>query len=163
MPPPAYNRVNDLIDEAQTKLTDAVDKVAARIEHLEDVLADMEERTATLPDGTAVFRAADGTLISADGSHLSKADAALLLNPENLLPHEQYEDAKGALQGARSRQDELSGIQPKLDDARDRLDKAKTVEEIDGIEDEVLDIVGNMDANQTLVKAFDAAASPSSH
>lgn len=154
----AYVRVSDLIDEAQRKLNAALERVAERIEHLETVRDEMEENTAHLPDGTAVFQNADGTLQTADGRHLSEAEAASLLNPENLLSYERYKDVQGALISARARQDELSGVQHDVDDARGKRDGAESVDDLDKVEDGVQKIITDLEASESVRPIFGASA-----
>ncbi|MEL6692378.1 MAG: hypothetical protein AAFQ12_05010 [Pseudomonadota bacterium] len=160
----AHTRVSGLIDDAQDKLSAAIDKTAQRIEHLEDVIADMEDRTTKLPDGTPVFRSADGSVRASDGRKLTQAEAVALTNPDNLLSYEQYKAARDALQGARSRQDGLAGKQTIIDDARRRMDdpdNPPSRDELDDIEDDVTEIIRDLESANSLRPKFrDAAFAP---
>ena len=130
---------------------------------MEGVLSDMEDSTAKLPDGTAVFRSADGVLKAADGSHLSAAETAALLNPENLQSYEQYRNAQSALHGARTRQNELSGNQATIDNARRKMDEPENPpsrDNLDGIEDDIRRTIDEMDRMQSVRPDFDLAAIP---
>lgn len=157
----AHTRANDLADTAQEQLNAMLEKVAARIEHLETVRADMEDNTAHLPDGTAVFRNADGTLQTADGRPLSEPETASLLNPENLLSYERYKDMQDALQGARTRQDDLCGVQGDLNHARRRLNDPENpakLDEIPGIEDDIRTMVDKMKTYEAAAPKFNTAS-----
>lgn len=156
----AYERVGEAIDSAQDKLNAAMEKLASRIEHLQDVITDMEERTAKLPDGSPVFQDANGDLMTADGRRLSAAEEAVLLNPENLLSYEQYKGTSDALSGARAKQDRLSDIQPKIDDARDRRDNAETPEALEAIEKDIQDIDSEIELMTSEKAAFNTASEP---
>ena len=136
----AWERVNDLLSEVQDKLDAALEKVTAGIERLEALIEAQEDNAVKLPDGTAVFRAADGSVRTADGRLLKEAETASLTFPEGLPSWEHYSDARDALQSARARRDKLIGIQEDvIDPARDKLndpdDPAQSVDEIEGIED----------------------------
>ncbi|NQY39353.1 MAG: hypothetical protein HRT80_04560 [Henriciella sp.] len=160
----AFERVSNLVDDAQDKLNAAIDQVAQRIEHLEGLVTDMENRTAKLPDGTAVFRAADGSLKTADGRDLTAAETALLINADNLLSYERYNDAHSALHAARARQDGLSDKQAVLDDARRKMDDSDnppSQDDLDDIEKDITRVIQEMETANALRPQFQKAVSTS--
>lgn len=160
----AFERVSNLIDDAQDKLNAAIDQVAQRIEHLEDLVRDMEDRTAKLPNGTAVFRATDGSLKTADGRDLTAAEITLLLNEGSLLSYERYNDAQTALQAARARQDGLSDKQTVLDDVRSRMgdpDNPPSQDELDDIEEDVAQVMRDLETANALRPQFRESVSAS--
>ncbi len=158
----AYNRVMVLADDAQDKITAAVDRVAGRIEHLTNTLEEMEDKTAKLPDGTCVFRDSEGRLRTADGRHLSEAETASLLNPENLLSYDQYQGVRDALTSARARQTKLGDAQEKLDDAKRKLSDPDSpppsVDEIEDIADDIQKIIADVKAHENATPTFAASA-----
>jgi hypothetical protein len=132
----AWDRTSDLLNRTQDKLDAALLKNAAAIERLETLLADLEDKAAKLADGTAVFRAADGSVWTADGRRLSEAETASLSIPEDAPSWEQYDGAQGALDSARARRKRLSGIQDDvLDPARERLNDQENPPSLDEVED----------------------------
>ena len=157
----AYRSANSAIDNTQSKLNAAMMSTAANIERLSDLVQDMENRTAKLPDGTAVFNTKDGTLKTSDGRHLGEAETASLLNPENLLDYDAYKTAQGALSGARARQDRYGEIQTEIDEARDQVKEAKTPEELEQIQKDVEAAQDRIQQEQSMSSSFDQAATPS--
>ena len=155
----AYYAANSAIDETQNKLNAAVSTTAANIERLSNIVRDMEDQTAKLPDGTAVFKTKDGTLKSADGRHLSEAETASLLNPENILEYDAYTAARDALNNARARQNRYGEIQEEFDDARDRLDKAETPEELKEIEKDMRETMKEIQTMNSSKPQFNISAS----
>ena len=159
----AYTSAGEAIDNAQSRLTAALDRVAERIEHLTDLVREMEETTAKLPDGTAVFRDTQGRLRTAEGDVLDAARTAMLIDPDDLQSYEQYEAARDALDGARSRQDRLSGYQSRIDDARVRRGGAETAEELEQIEREMDELVRDLEIAESVAPTFGLAASGQDH
>lgn len=158
----AYERVQALADTAQAKISAAMERASERVTHLETVIEEMDEDTAKLADGTAVYRDSNGNLRAADGRHLSEAEAAALSDLENILSYERRRNAQNALNDARSRQDKLSGAQRDLDDARRRLDDKdnppRTVDDIEDIEDDIEKIITEVAAAENASPAFGKAA-----
>ncbi|KCZ89731.1 hypothetical protein [Hyphomonas jannaschiana] len=149
----AWDRANNLLSNTQNKLDAALLKVTANIERLSELMEDLEDKATKLPDGTAVFRAADGSVWTKDGRKLSDEEASRLDIDENAPSWEQYKGANDALDSARTRRDKLIGIQTDvLDPARHKLndpDNPSSKEEIDDIEknlkkaDHDIDVISN--------------------
>jgi len=156
----AYEAASTAIDDTQKMLNKAMSKTAANIERLTDLIEDMEERTAKLEDGTAVFRDADGRLRTADGGHLSEAETASLLNPDSILSYESYKDARDALQNARVRQNKYGEIQTEIDTARDEVKEAKTPEELETIENDMMEHQDELKKLNSVESDFEQAAAP---
>ena len=161
----AWERANDLLTEVQDKLDAALEKVTAGIERLEILIEAQEEEAVKLPDGTAVFRAADGSVWTTDGRRLSEAETASLTFPEGLPSWEQYSDTRDALQSARARRDRLIGIQEDvINPARDKLndpdDPAQSVDEIEGIEDRLRRADEEIDAIERMSVRFGRSSNP---
>jgi hypothetical protein len=107
----AWDQANTLLSDTQDKLDAALLKVTASIERLGELVEGLEDKATKLPDGTAVFKAADGSVWTEDGRKLSDAEAASLNIPVNAPSWEQYKGAQEALDSARARRDRLIGIQ----------------------------------------------------
>lgn len=135
----AYQRAWDALDNAQDALSEALIENAEQTERLAEALDAITDQAARLPDGSPVFRAADGSLRDADGNRLrSDALPASLTIPEDAPSYEDYASARDALHGARMRGQELARIQTEvIDPARDRMndrDNPPNAAELDAIE-----------------------------
>lgn len=134
----AWQRANDAIDRAQAALDIALLENAQITEDLQERLEEMEGRAARLPDGRAVFRAADGSIRSADGQRLrSDALPASLIIPLDAPSYEDYATSRDALTSARARGQELSRVQTEvIDPARERQadeDNPLSLDELDAV------------------------------
>ena len=130
----AYQRAWDALDNAQDALSEALIENAEETERLAEALDAITDQAARLPDGSPVFRAADGSLRDADGNRLrSDALPASLTIPEDAPSYEDYASARDALHSARMRGQELARIQTEvIDPARDRVEAGgMTAEELD--------------------------------
>lgn len=141
----AWQRANDAIDRAQAALDIALLENAQITEDLQERLEEMEGRAARLPDGRAVFRAADGSIRAADGQRLrSDTLPASLIIPLDAPSYEEYATSRDALTSARARGQELSRAQTEvIDPARERLndqDNPPSREELEEIEREMDEI-----------------------
>jgi hypothetical protein len=144
----AWDKTNNLLSDTQDKLDAALLKVTASIDSLDDLVGDLEDKAAKLPDGTAIFKAADGSVWTADGRRLSDAEAASLKIPENTPSWEQYKGARDALDSARARRDKLIGIQTDiLDPTRTKLNDPSAPPSKDDLDD-LSDIL--KDADKTI-------------
>ena len=155
-----YEAANIAIDDTQKMLNKAMSATAQNIERLTELIEDMEERTAKLPDGTAVFKTKDGQLKTADGDHLSEAETASLLNPDStdFLSYESYKNARDALQSARARQHRYGEFQSEIDTARERVKEAKTPEELEAIKKDMEDAQDRIRQEQSMTPHFDQAS-----
>ena len=157
----AYDRISDKIDDAQDRLNSALDKVAQRIEHLLQVKTDLEEAAVKLEDGTAIFKSQDGKIYTADGCEVpaGSLSPALLTQLDNGPSWEQYQGTTDALNGARQRQNDLSGMQDNIDDARTRRDNAKSVDDLGDVEKDIDRIFVKIDGQLSNKSDFNAQAS----
>ena len=154
----AYEAANIAIDDTQKMLNQAMSTTAQNIERLTDLIEDMEERTAKLEDGTAIYRDSNGRLRKADGRHLREAEAASLLNPDSILSYESYKDAQDALQSARARQHRYGEIQTDIDTVRDKVKDAKTPEALEVIKKDMEDTQHRIRQEQSMTPHFDQAS-----
>jgi len=158
----AYEAANTAIDDTQKLLNKAMSTTAQNIERLTDLIEDMEERTAKLEDGTAVFRDSNGRLRTADGSHLSEAETASLLNTDSIiLSYEPYKDARDALQSARARMNRLDGHSESLEDIRERVKTAETPEELKKAAEDARALQEEIKQEQSIGADFEQSAQPS--
>ena len=158
----AYERVGALLDDAQEILSTRAAGLAARAEHLESVLEDIEARTAKLPDGTAVYRTPSGDYVTADKRALTDAEVLLLVNPEDAVSIDTYTQARDALDTARRKQDDLARDQDKLDDFWKRRDEVESPEDLEELEKDITDFTSHLKENASLTSAFSAEAEPTS-
>ena len=150
----AYQNAWVALDNAQSALTQALLENAEEAERLAEVLDATTDQAAHLPDGTMVFRAADGSLRDADGNRLrSDALPASLAIPEDAPSYEEYVDARNALYSARVRGQELARIQTDvIDPARNRLndrDNPPDADELDRIRDQMDSVAERIAADGT--------------
>ncbi|MED5550654.1 MAG: hypothetical protein VX529_14985 [Pseudomonadota bacterium] len=164
----AYQRAWDALDNAQDALSEALLENAEETERLAEALDAIEGQAARLPDGSPVFRAADGSLRDADGNRLrSDALPASLTIPEDAPSYEEYASARDALHSARTRGQELARIQTEvIDPARDRVEGGgMTPDEIDAITSRLDDVTDAL--KQGRIPEIDVEAptpaSPSDH
>ncbi|WP_394693134.1 hypothetical protein [Hyphobacterium sp.] len=135
-----YQAANDATDRAQAALDTALLENAQTTEDLAERLDEMEARAARLPDGRAVFRAADGSMRTADGQRLrSDALPASLIIPLDASSYEDYALSRDALTSARAHGQELSRVQTEvIDPARERLadeDNPLSLDELEALAD----------------------------
>lgn len=161
---PEYRRLYDdawsALDSAQSALDRAMLENARAKERLEGLVSEFEERAANLANGEKVFRAADGSLYTADGRKLSAAEARDVEIPPNALSYESYVQANDALEKARKRGGDLSDIQTKkIDPARAKLqdeDNPPSKDDLRKMTKELEQVTA--DARQSSTRSFQAAA-----
>jgi hypothetical protein len=66
-----YEQTWDRLTEAEAKADAAIADLEAKLAEQQDALDDIERSAASLPDGTKVFRAVDGSLKTVDGQDVS--------------------------------------------------------------------------------------------
>lgn len=158
----AWNEANEALDALQTNLTTLTDQLAGRIEHLEDVVNDFEERTAQTADGSLVFRDADGRLVDAEGRLLSPDVAARVENPEDAQSYDQYRGAQEALRKARVKQDRIADIQRDVTRWKDRIndpDNPPDKDELEEIIKDAANVSSEIETKSGLSGDFGQAAS----
>ena len=113
------------LTDAESSVADGLAEIIEALSDQREALGEMEERAARLPDGTLVFRNADGEVVDADN---------------NPIPDEQ---AAGI---------EWTGAEPTYEDYRSRLERIEALEhaerELRGIETELGDIRGELTDQQ---------------
>lgn len=166
-------RVENTLAEADTRLAEL---------HLEaeEMLADstakleaLEARAGELPDGTKVFRSADGEVFTADGRALDAEERAEVSWKSNAPSYEEYRAAKEAHAEIAAYQDAINGAQDRLDRGKTTLetdqDTPTSAEDLEALEDSIQadlervealrsDIVDGPDTDQSLAKQFNTAS-----
>ncbi|MFT6660697.1 MAG: hypothetical protein ACJA0K_000674 [Maricaulis maris] len=150
----AYQEAWDAIDRAQAALDAALLENAEEAERLAENIREMESRAARLPDGSLIFRAADGSIRGADGHRLrSDAVPASLIFPLEAPSYEDYAASRDALNSARAHGHDLSRIQTEvIDRAAARAGSETdppTPEELRGIRDRMDTVAEHVAARDT--------------
>lgn len=157
-----YDRILHLLDQAQAKLDTAITQSAAAMERLETIVEDLEDSAAKMADGTAVFRAADGSVYTADGRKLSLDEVRDIEFSPDAPSWERYRYTKEALTKARTRMDKLDGIQTEvITPARDRMtnpDSPASRDDLDEIEGDLTRAIEEIDVATKAAPSFGQAA-----
>ena len=132
----AYARVSDLIDQAEVATLE-------RLGELESVIADecrslegLTERARTLPDGTAVFRNAEGQAVTSEGRVLDAHEVTQVAWQHDAPSYEDYLTQKRRLEALEAEREAAIRYQTEvLDDARERLDDADGPPSLDELEE----------------------------
>lgn len=128
-----YDEVSDTLDKAQGLTIDALANVNLRIDDAAAKLEDMEDGASTLPDGTIVFRDADGLVLTGDGHKLTADELGRVNWKEGAASWEEYRRQKEILQKAAVERAAILKYQHEvLDPARQHLnsDKPPSKEEL---------------------------------
>ena len=150
----AYRGAGDAIDNAQGLLNGRRTQLAENIERLDELVGDMEDKTAKLDDGTAVFRDSEGRLVTVDGRYLSDAEIVALINPDNALDFDSYKNTLNALNKARARQGKYDDYQDRIDHARKRMDGAPDKDTLDDIQRDMDELMQEMEADEKIAPKF---------
>jgi len=147
-----HTAVMNSLGEAENAVYDALIEAAQELATAEQNLSDIEDRAQTLPDGTKVFRSADGSVYTADGTKLDDDVAATIQWDDNAPSWEDHQAAKAAHDHAKERHKQLSKDNDRLAYIRDRMedkDNPPPEEELEDFEKEINDIKerANFDAS----------------
>lgn len=116
-----YQAFGDMLTYAETEAALALFAAEADLTAARDALEDTEDRANRLPDGTKVFRTADGRVVDADGNSVSDADAAGIVWMDDAPGYDAYVAAKARVAAAQKRADDIRHYQTDvLGHARDR-------------------------------------------
>jgi len=125
------------LTQAEQATTEALELLALEEHSTAELIHDMEDRAARLPDGTMVFRDAEGTLRRADGSEVTGPDAATIFWSGDEPSFEEYQAQLDRLDRLQANRAAILAYQiDVLGNARDRLsdeDDPLTQEELDDI------------------------------
>ena len=152
-----YNRVNDMLRDAETLVEDSIeletDRLLEQTELLNDGLADANK----LPDGTSVFMNNDGDIVAEDGRKLKADEIESLSWHDGAISYEEYLVRQMAVVETTQRIDRLRRYQvDTLGHMRERMqDKHDVVtqDELDGFEKDLsakdTDITMSQDDNNS--------------
>lgn len=137
-----YDGVLRLLSEAERATEAAIEHLTEEINATKAELDDMMENAARLPDGTHVFRDADGVVRREDGSIVEDHLAETIIWTGNepsfedvLAANDRLNDLQDALDAANGYQNEVLGP------ARDKItdpDDPPSLGDLDDIEDDIL-------------------------
>lgn len=117
-----YERVGEKLREAEIAVERAIERAEARLAQEQAALDDMEQQAGKLPDGTPVFKDAQGRVWTADGREVGKTEADSVVWPGDAPSYEDYIAQREKAEAAQERRNELEGYQGRLGGYRDRYE-----------------------------------------
>lgn len=136
-----YDSVLHILSDAEQATEAAIDQLNSQIDAVQSELDDMMNNAARLPDGTRVFRGADGVVRREDGSVVEDHLAETIIWTGNEPSFEEVQDAKARLDDLQAALDAANGYQNDvLGPARDRItdsDNPPSLDDLDDIENEI--------------------------
>jgi len=110
----AYTQTMSDLSGAESAVYDALIEAADQVNQAQSDLDDTMADAQTLPDGTKVFRSADGSAYTADGRKLDDDVAATIDWDENAPTWEDVQTKQRALEDAKQRHTKLAGYDAEL-------------------------------------------------
>jgi len=139
----AYNNVMDMLREAEQRTQAAIDDTERDLAQNDQELEDIQSRASTLPDGTRVYRDANGDVFNEDGEQIHAPETDAIVWREDNPSHEEYLANRERDTTLRDYLDRLRDYQTRvLGTTRDRMmnpDDPPSLDDLDGIEDSILD------------------------
>lgn len=136
-----YEKVMDTLRDAERATEAALARLDGLIEDAQSTLQDMEDRAARLPDGTRVFRDADGVVRRKDGSVVDDELAETILWRGDEPSYEDWVAGETQLDDLQGHRRDAEGFQNDvLGSARDRMedeDNPPSLDELDGLLDNI--------------------------
>ncbi|WP_299825329.1 hypothetical protein [uncultured Roseobacter sp.] len=136
-----YDGVLRLLSDAERATEAAIDQLNSQIDAAQSELDDMMGNAARLPDGTRVFRDADGVVRREDGSVVEDHLAETIIWTGNEPSFEDVQDAKARLDDLQAALDAAHGYQNDvLGPARDSItdpDNPPSLDDLDDIENDI--------------------------
>lgn len=136
-----YGGVLQLLSEAERATEAAIERLSNQINAVQAEIDDMRDNAARLPDGTRVFRDANGVVRREDGSVVEDHLVDTILWTGNEPSFEDVQDAKDHLNGLQAQLDAANGYQNDvLGTARDKIndpDDPPSLGELDDIESDI--------------------------
>ena len=132
-----YERVGEKLREAEIAVERAIERAEARLAQEQAALENMQRQTGKLPDGTPVFKDAQGRVWTADGREVGKTEADSVVWPDDAPSYEDYTAQHEKAEAAQERRNELEGYQGRLGGYRDRYedhDNPPSKSELEGME-----------------------------
>ena len=118
-----YNETFNKLRDAEAATEAALISAQAALGMAKEDVADTLDAASTLPDGTKVFRDANGDVFTEDGERVAGDDLETIVWREDSPSHEDYLGKRDAMSDAQTRIDALRDYQTNvLGDARNRLE-----------------------------------------
>ena len=146
-----YERVGEKLREAEIAVERAIERAEVRLAQEQAALDDMEQQAGKLPDGTPVFKDAQGRVWTADGREVGKTEADSVVWPDDAPSYEDYTAQREKAEAAQERRNELDGYQGRLGGYRDRYedhDNPPSKSELEGMEKGVDEILQKVEKNE---------------
>ncbi len=138
-----YNNVSDLVDRAESVTEKALREAEQELADAEQALSDILDNANRLPNGTAVFRDADGRVWTEDGKLIEREALDSIVWRDGAPSYEEHLRRKAAADEARKRLEEIRRYQVDiLGHARDRLNDTNeppSMEELEQIQKDILE------------------------
>lgn len=160
-----YNDTLDKLSDAEEATEAALEAALADLGAAKDALAETLDQANTLPDGTRVFRNAEGEVFTEDGERVAGDDLETIVWREDSPSYEDYRGKRDAVSEAQTRIEALRDYQTNvLGDARNRLEDEDNPPDKNELEDIQNDIenkapAGIMPERSPEVKAPDSGPS----
>lgn len=152
-----YSEVINRLREAEQATEAALDRISQMIAETEGTIRDMEDRAARLPDGTLVFRDANGVVRRADGSVVEAYLVDTILWTGN---EPSYEDYRAQHERIADLEEARTEVERYRDDvlgpARDRMTDESNPPSLEGL-DEIMD---SIETNMPAIVRDDVTPSP---
>ncbi len=136
-----YNETFDKLRDAERATEAALTAARNALESAAQELQDITERAAALPDGTKVFRDADGNVVTAAGKRVTGADLDAILWQGDEPSYEDYQAARDAVSAAEDSIESWRRYQTDvLGQARERLtdeDNPPSAKELERIQEDI--------------------------
>lgn len=132
-----YNETMDLIRRAEIQAEQFLQELESGLSSAQDTMKETLDNANKLPDGTAVFKDADGNVWTADGRKVGPEEAAGIEWKEGGVSYEDYLKQKQAIEDFKRQIDEVHHYQVDvLGRARDRMtdpDNPPSKDDLNGI------------------------------
>ena len=161
----AYTETMSALSGAENTVYEALLEAAEQIQAAQNDLVAALGGAPTLPDGTKVFRAADGTVHTEDGQKVDPAVAATIEWDDSTPSWKDYQAKKKALEDAQAHHATLAGYDTELARIRERMedeDNPPTHEEIDDYKKRIGEIESEVSRTQDITAEIevDRVANP---
>lgn len=136
-----YNETMDLIRRAEIQAEQFLRELESGLSSAQDTMKETLDNANKLPDGTAVFKDADGNVWTADGRKVGPEEAAGIEWKKGGVSYEDYLKQKQAIEDFKRQIDEVHHYQVDvLGRARDRMtdpDNPPSMDDIKGISQDI--------------------------
>jgi len=149
----AYEQTMSDLSGAESTVYDALIEAADQVNQAQSDLDDTVADAQTLPDGTKVFRSADGSVYTVDGRKLDDDVAAAIDWKDGAPTWEDVQAKQRALEEAKQRHAKLAGYDAELARIRKQMedeDNPPTQEEIDAYKKRIAEIESEVSKTQDI-------------